>query len=196
MEETYKKFGAMEGSLGAPLGVGVGAAAAYRQTSSSALPSQQQHPMAGHNTAAYHPMAHAGVSQFAHGSVAGYCNGGLGNVGDLASYPDSVRSSTAASGWYGANPDPRYPTSKRGGAREGGTGSAGVGVLFAGGVEVCALKGIPYEALFGIMFFLKCLFPRLGRENPEFGDQFEWGKGELLQVFRESQGRKEGPLLS
>uniref|UniRef100_A0A8C6XT76 NK2 homeobox 4 n=1 Tax=Naja naja TaxID=35670 RepID=A0A8C6XT76_NAJNA len=128
MEETYKKFGAMEGSLGAPLGVGVGATA-YRQTSSSALPSQQQHPMAGHNTAAYHPMAHAGVSQFAHGSVAGYCNGGLGNVGDLASYPDSVRSSTAASGWYGANPDPRYPTISRLMGPSGAMNMAGMGAL-------------------------------------------------------------------
>ncbi|XP_015682749.1 homeobox protein Nkx-2.4 [Protobothrops mucrosquamatus] len=128
MEETYKKFGAMEGSLGAPLGVGVGATA-YRQTSSSALPSQQQHPMAGHNTAAYHPMAHAGVSQFAHGSMAGYCNGGLGNVGDLASYPDSVRSSTAASGWYGANPDPRYPTISRLMGPSGAMNMAGMGAL-------------------------------------------------------------------
>ncbi|KAK9403683.1 homeobox protein Nkx-2.4 [Crotalus adamanteus] len=128
MEETYKKFGAMEGSLGAPLGVGVGATA-YRQTSSSALPSQQQHSMAGHNTAAYHPMAHAGVSQFAHGSMAGYCNGGLGNVGDLASYPDSVRSSTAASGWYGANPDPRYPTISRLMGPSGAMNMAGMGAL-------------------------------------------------------------------
>ncbi|XP_063156258.1 homeobox protein Nkx-2.4 [Candoia aspera] len=128
MEETYKKFGAMEGSLGASLGVGVGAAA-YRQTSSSALPPQQQHPMAGHNTTAYHPMAHAGVSQFAHGSVAGYCNGGLGNVGDLASYPDSVRSSTAASGWYGANPDPRYPTISRLMGPSGAMNMAGMGAL-------------------------------------------------------------------
>ncbi|XP_026528320.1 homeobox protein Nkx-2.4 [Notechis scutatus] len=126
MEETYKKFGAMEGSLGAPLGVG---ATAYRQTSSSALQSQQQHPMAGHNTAAYHPMAHAGVSQFTHGSVAGYCNGGLGNVGDLASYPDSVRSSTAASGWYGANPDPRYPTISRLMGPSGAMNMAGMGAL-------------------------------------------------------------------
>lgn len=128
MEETYKKFGVMEGSLGAPLGVG---AAAYRQPQSAALQPQQQHPMAGHNAAAYHPMAHAGVSQFAHGPVAGYCNGGLGNVGDLAPYPDSVRSSAAASGWYGANADPRYPTSKCRGVGKG------AGLLLAAGRGGC-----------------------------------------------------------
>ncbi|XP_053169513.1 homeobox protein Nkx-2.4 isoform X1 [Hemicordylus capensis] len=126
MEETYKKFGAMEGSLGAPLGVG---AAAYRQPQNAALQPQQQHPMAGHNAAAYHPMAHAGVSQFAHGPVAGYCNGGLGNVGDLAPYPDTVRSSAAASGWYGANADPRYPTISRLMAPSGGMNVAGMGAL-------------------------------------------------------------------
>ncbi|XP_062985783.1 homeobox protein Nkx-2.4 [Elgaria multicarinata webbii] len=127
MEETYKKFGAMEGSLGAPLGVG---AAAYRQPPTAALPPQQQHPMAGgHNSAAYHSMAHAGVSQFAHGSVAGYCNGGLGNVGDLAPYPDSVRSSAAASGWYGTNADPRYPTISRLMGPSGGMNMAGMGAL-------------------------------------------------------------------
>ncbi|XP_066481993.1 homeobox protein Nkx-2.4 [Tiliqua scincoides] len=128
MEETYKKFGAMEGSLGAPLGVG---AAAYRQPQSSALQPQQQHPMAGHNAAAaaYHPMAHAGVSQFAHGPVAGYCNGGLGNVGDLAPYPDSVRSGAAASGWYGANADPRYPTISRLMGPSGGMNVASMGAL-------------------------------------------------------------------
>ncbi|XP_061492441.1 homeobox protein Nkx-2.4 isoform X1 [Rhineura floridana] len=126
MEETYKKFAAMESSLGAPLGVG---AAAYRQPPSSALQPQQQHPMAGHNAAAYHPMAHAGVSQFAHGPVAGYCNGGLGNVGDLAPYPDSVRSSAAASGWYGANADPRYPTISRLMGPSGGMNMAGMGAL-------------------------------------------------------------------
>uniref|UniRef100_A0ABM5G4I3 Homeobox protein Nkx-2.4 n=1 Tax=Pogona vitticeps TaxID=103695 RepID=A0ABM5G4I3_9SAUR len=126
MEETYKKFGAMESSLGAPLGVG---AAAYRQPQSSALQPQQQHPMAGHNTATYHPMAHAGVSQFAHGSVAGYCNGGLGNVSDLAPYSDSVRSSAAASGWYGPNADPRYPTISRLMGPTGGMNMAGMGAL-------------------------------------------------------------------
>ncbi|XP_034957189.1 homeobox protein Nkx-2.4 isoform X1 [Zootoca vivipara] len=127
MDETYKKFGAMDGSLGAPLGMG---AAAYRQPQNAALPPPpQQHPMGAHNAAAYHSMAHAGVSQFAHGPVAGYCNGGLGNVGDLAPYPDSVRGSAAASGWYGANADPRYPTISRLMGPSGGMNMAGMGAL-------------------------------------------------------------------
>ncbi|KAJ7338343.1 hypothetical protein JRQ81_011327 [Phrynocephalus forsythii] len=85
--------------------------------------------MAGHNAAAYHPMAHAGVSQFAHGSVAGYCNGGLGNVSDLSPYSDSVRSSAAASGWYGTNADPRYPTISRLMGPTGGMNMASMGAL-------------------------------------------------------------------
>uniref|UniRef100_A0A670KE84 Homeobox domain-containing protein n=1 Tax=Podarcis muralis TaxID=64176 RepID=A0A670KE84_PODMU len=119
MDETYKKFGAMDGSLGAPLGVG------------PLPPPPQQHPMGAHNAAAaaYHSMAHAGVSQFAHGPVAGYCNGGLGNVGDLAPYPDSVRGSAAASGWYGANADPRYPHDFQANGPVGGMNMAGMGAL-------------------------------------------------------------------
>lgn len=141
MEETYKKFAALDGCVASaptlPLGL---AAAAYRSPPGAAAAlqaqhqhqphhhQQQQHPMAGHGGPAYHAMAHAGVAQFAHGPVAGYCNGGLGNVADLAApYPDSVRSSSTASGWYGANADPRYPTSKRG---EGG-GKGGGAALFA-----------------------------------------------------------------
>ncbi|KAL8194281.1 UNVERIFIED_CONTAM: Homeobox protein Nkx-2.4 [Gekko kuhli] len=120
MEETYKKFGgALEGSLGGA------AAAAYRQPPP---PPHQQHPMAAHN---YHPMAHAaaGVSQFAHGPVAGYCNGGLGNVADLAPYSDGVRGGAGASGWYGANADPRYPSISRLMGPSGGMNVAGMGAL-------------------------------------------------------------------
>ncbi|XP_060110133.1 homeobox protein Nkx-2.4 [Heteronotia binoei] len=129
MEETYKKFGgALEGSLGG--------AAAYRQT-----PPQppQQHPMAAHN---YHPMAHAaaGVTQFAHGPVAGYCNGGLGNMADLAPYSDGMRGSSGASSWYGANADPRYPTISRLMGTSGGMNVAGMGAL-SGMAEVAKSLG-------------------------------------------------------
>lgn len=104
LEESYKKVG-MEGSnLGAPL-------AAYRQ-SQVAQPAMQQHPM-GHNgtvaaAAAYH-MTAAGVPQLSHTAMGGYCNG---NMGDLPPYQDTMRNSASATGWYGANPDPRFSTSK------------------------------------------------------------------------------------
>ncbi|XP_062267218.1 NK2 homeobox 4b isoform X1 [Platichthys flesus] len=51
-----------------------------------------------------------GVPQFS-GPVGGFCNGGLGNVGELPSYQDTVRGGGAAA-WYG-NPEPRYPTISR-----------------------------------------------------------------------------------
>lgn len=52
-----------------------------------------------------------GVPQFS-GAVGGFCNGGIGNVGDLPSYQETVRSGgAAAAAWY-SNPEPRYPTSK------------------------------------------------------------------------------------
>nr|XP_056718502.1 homeobox protein Nkx-2.4 [Euleptes europaea] len=120
MDEPYKKFGgALEGSLGAPLAAG--GAAAYRP------PPPPQHPMAAHN---YHPMAHpAAAPQFAHGPVAGYCNGGLGNVADLAPYSDGGRGGAGAPGWYGANADPRYPTISRLMGASGGMSVAGMGAL-------------------------------------------------------------------
>ncbi|KAM8947038.1 homeobox protein Nkx-2.4 isoform 2-T2 [Pelodytes ibericus] len=119
IEETYKKFGAMEstGNLSNPLG-------AYRQTHVSQT-GMQQHTM-GHNatvTATYH-MPH-GVSQFSHG---GYCNGGIGNMGDIPSYQETMRSNAAATGWYGANSDPRYSTSKFMGPSTG-MNMAGMGTL-------------------------------------------------------------------
>ncbi|XP_062974968.1 homeobox protein Nkx-2.1 [Elgaria multicarinata webbii] len=104
LEESYKKV-AMEGSnLGAPL-------AAYRQPQ-VAQPGMQQHPM-GHNgtvaAAAYH-MTAAGVPQLSHTAMGGYCNG---NMGDLPPYQDTMRNSASATGWYGANPDPRFSTISR-----------------------------------------------------------------------------------
>lgn len=106
IEETYKKFGGMEstGNLASPLG-------AYRQPQVSQT-GMQQHSM-GHNAtvaSTYH-MPHS-VSQFSHGAMGGYCNGSIANMGDLPSYQETIRNSAAATGWYGANPDPRYSTSK------------------------------------------------------------------------------------
>ncbi|XP_071594883.1 homeobox protein Nkx-2.4 [Heliangelus exortis] len=109
MEESYKKFGGMDGAggLGSPLGP-------YRQPPvpppAAAVP---QHVVAGPTgTAAYH-MPH-GVSQFPHGAVGGYCNGGLGNMGELPAYPEGMRSGAAGSGgWYGAGGDPRYSSISR-----------------------------------------------------------------------------------
>lgn len=129
IEETYKKFGgAMDGAppgLGAPLG-----AAAYRAPPPGPAPQgaavagmQPPHAMAGHNAAAAAATYHMppGVSQFPHSAMGGYCNGGLGNMGELPAYTDGMRggAAAAATGWYGANPDPRYSSSERG--RERGT---------------------------------------------------------------------------
>ncbi|KAM6991853.1 NK2 homeobox 4b [Tautogolabrus adspersus] len=50
-----------------------------------------------------------GVPQFS-GAVGGFCNGGIGNVGELPSYQETVRGGGAA--WY-SNPEPRYPTISR-----------------------------------------------------------------------------------
>lgn len=106
IEETYKKFSGMDGAgnLTSPLG-------AYRQPQVSQT-GMQQHSM-GHNASVattYH-MPH-GVSQFSHTAMGGYCNGSIGNMGDLPSYQESMRSSAAATGWYSANPDPRYSSSE------------------------------------------------------------------------------------
>ncbi|KAJ8275013.1 hypothetical protein COCON_G00096380 [Conger conger] len=73
----------------------------------------QQHSV-GHNAAVattYH-MPHS-VSQFSHSAMGGYCNGSIGNMGDLPSYQETMRNSAAATGWYGTNPDPRYSTTHR-----------------------------------------------------------------------------------
>ncbi|XP_063149593.1 homeobox protein Nkx-2.1 [Candoia aspera] len=120
LEESYKKV-AMEGSnLGAPL-------AAYRQPQ-VAQPAMQQHPM-GHNgtvTAAYHMAAAAGVPQLSHTAMGGYCNG---NMGDLPPYQDTMRNSASATGWYGANPDPRFSTISRFMGPSSGMNMGGMGGL-------------------------------------------------------------------
>lgn len=105
LEESYKKVSMENNNLGAPL-------TSYRQPQVSQAAMQQHHM--GHNgtvSAAYH-MTAAGVSQLSHTAMGGYCNGNLGNMGDLPSYQDGMRGSTTATGWYGANPDPRFSTSE------------------------------------------------------------------------------------
>lgn len=105
LEESYKKVSMENNNLGAPL-------TSYRQPQVSQAAMQQHHM--GHNgtvSAAYH-MTAAGVSQLSHSAMGGYCNGNLGNMGDLPSYQDGMRGSAAATGWYGANPDPRFSTSE------------------------------------------------------------------------------------
>lgn len=105
LEESYKKVSMENNNLGAPL-------TSYRQPQVSQAAMQQHHM--GHNgtvSAAYH-MTAAGVSQLSHTAMGGYCNGNLGNMGDLPSYQDGMRGSATATGWYGANPDPRFSTSE------------------------------------------------------------------------------------
>ncbi|XP_061099725.1 NK2 homeobox 4b isoform X1 [Conger conger] len=123
IEETYKKFGGMDstGSLTSPLG-------AYRQPQVSQT-SMQQHSV-GHNAAVattYH-MPHS-VSQFSHSAMGGYCNGSIGNMGDLPSYQETMRNSAAATGWYGTNPDPRYSTISRFMGPSTGMNMTGMGTL-------------------------------------------------------------------
>ncbi|CAJ0944231.1 unnamed protein product [Ranitomeya imitator] len=123
IEETYKKFGSMDntGNLSTSLG-------AYRQTHISQT-GMQQHTM-GHNatvTTTYH-MPHS-VSQFSHGAMGGYCNGSISNMGDISTYQDTMRNSAAATGWYGANPDPRYSTISRFMGPSTGMNMAGMGTL-------------------------------------------------------------------
>ncbi|XP_022606791.1 homeobox protein Nkx-2.4-like isoform X2 [Seriola dumerili] len=122
IEETYKKFSGMDGAgnLTSPLG-------AYRQPQVSQT-GMQQHSM-GHNATVattYH-MPHT-VSQFSHSAMGGYCNGSIGNMGDLPSYQESMRNS-AATGWYSANPDPRYSTISRFMGPSTGMNMTGMGSL-------------------------------------------------------------------
>ncbi|XP_067224152.1 NK2 homeobox 4a isoform X2 [Chanodichthys erythropterus] len=123
IEETYKKFSGMEstGNLTSPLG-------AYRQPQVSQT-GMQQHSM-GHNATVattYH-MPHS-VSQFSHSAMGGYCNGSIANMGDLPSYQETMRNSAAATGWYGANPDPRYSTISRFMGPSTGMNMTGMGTL-------------------------------------------------------------------
>ncbi|XP_023683219.1 thyroid transcription factor 1-like [Paramormyrops kingsleyae] len=106
LEESYKKVSMESNNLGASL-------PAYRQPQVSQAAMQQHHM--GHNgtvSATYH-MTAAGVSQLSHTAMGGYCNGNLGNMNELPPYQDSMRNSSAATGWYGANPDPRFSSISR-----------------------------------------------------------------------------------
>ncbi|XP_053192525.1 NK2 homeobox 4b [Scomber japonicus] len=118
MEDSYRRFGGMDhsaaGSLGTPLG-------AYRQT-------QVSQPAAaaaalGHGGPYHHHVSH-GVPQFS-GAVGGFCNGGIGNVGELPSYQETVRGGGAAAAWY-SNPEPRYPTISRFMGPSGGMNMSGM----------------------------------------------------------------------
>ncbi|XP_020310500.1 homeobox protein Nkx-2.4 [Oncorhynchus kisutch] len=122
IEETYRKFGGMDstGNLASSLG-------AYRQTQVSQA-GIQQHAMC-HNTgvgSTYH-MPHS-VSQFS-SAIGGYCNGSIGNMGDLPSYQDTMRNGAAATAWYSANTEPRYPTISRFMGATTGMNMTGMGTL-------------------------------------------------------------------
>ncbi|XP_030052086.1 homeobox protein Nkx-2.4 [Microcaecilia unicolor] len=138
IEETYKKFGGMDGAgnLSSPLG-------AYRQNQISQA-GMQQHAM-GHNATVattYH-MPHS-VSQFSHSAMGGYCNGSIGNMGDIPSYQDTMRNGATATGWYGANADPRYSTISRFMGPSTGMNMAGMGTLT--GIAEAAKSMAPLHA--------------------------------------------------
>ncbi|XP_006891642.1 PREDICTED: thyroid transcription factor 1-like [Elephantulus edwardii] len=122
LEESYKKVGMEGGGLGAPL-------AAYRQGQAPAA-AMQQHAVGHHGavTAAYH-MTAAGVPQLSHSAVGGYCNGNLGNMSELPPYQDTMRNSASGPGWYGANPDPRFPAISRFMGPASGMNMSGMGGL-------------------------------------------------------------------
>ncbi|KAM6162914.1 homeobox protein Nkx-2.4 [Rhynchocyon petersi] len=134
MEETYKKFGGAIDSAPAGLAVPLGAAAtAYRApppgpSAQAAVGMQPPHAMPGHGAAAAAYHMPPGVSQFSHGAMGSYCNGGLGSVGELPAYTEGVLGGTAATSWYGASPDPRYSISRFMGPSTGVT-VAGMGSL-------------------------------------------------------------------
>ncbi|XP_039638121.1 NK2 homeobox 4b isoform X1 [Perca fluviatilis] len=78
----------------------------------------------------YHHVPHHGVPQFS-GAVGGFCNGGIGNVGELPSYQETVRGGGAAAAWY-SNPEPRYPTISRFMGPPGGMNMSGMVGSLAG----------------------------------------------------------------
>ncbi|GAB5572802.1 homeobox protein Nkx-2.1 isoform X3 [Prionailurus iriomotensis] len=124
LEESYKKVGMEGGGLGAPL-------AAYRQGQAAPPAAAMQQHAVGHHgavTAAYH-MTAAGVPQLSHSAVGGYCNGNLGNMSELPPYQDTMRNSASGPGWYGANPDPRFPAITRFMGPASGMNMSGMGGL-------------------------------------------------------------------
>nr|XP_040017006.1 NK2 homeobox 4b isoform X2 [Gasterosteus aculeatus aculeatus] len=104
MEDSYRRFGGMDpaaGGIGSHMG-------AYRQP-------QVSQPAAAAALGPGGPYQHHhgphGVPQFS-GAVGGFCNSGLGNVGELPSYQETVRGGGAPAAWY-RDPEPRYPTFSR-----------------------------------------------------------------------------------
>uniref|UniRef100_A0A8C9ZEI8 NK2 homeobox 4 n=1 Tax=Sander lucioperca TaxID=283035 RepID=A0A8C9ZEI8_SANLU len=109
MEDSYRRFGGVDpaaGNLGSHLG-------SYRQQQVSHQPGMQHHQ---------HPFS---------GAVGGFCNGGIGNVGELPSYQETVRGGGAAAAWY-SNPEPRYPTISRFMGPSGGMNMSGMVGSLAG----------------------------------------------------------------
>ncbi|NXM91644.1 NKX24 protein, partial [Oenanthe oenanthe] len=83
-------------------------------------------------------------SQFAHGAVGGYCNGGLGNVGELPAYPEGMRGGAAAGGgWYGPGGDPRYSSISRFMGPSAGMNVAGLGGIAEGAKAMVPLHAAP-----------------------------------------------------
>ncbi|NXU66829.1 NKX24 protein, partial [Horornis vulcanius] len=84
-------------------------------------------------------------SQFPHGAVGGYCNGGLGNVSELPAYPEGMRGGAAAGGgWYGPGGDPRYSSISRFMGPSAGMNVAGIGSL--SGIAEGAKAIVPLHA--------------------------------------------------
>ncbi|XP_072218310.1 NK2 homeobox 4b isoform X1 [Leuresthes tenuis] len=142
MEDSYRRFGGMDpaaGSLGSPLGAYRQPQISQSGMQHHQQQAQQHQPPHLHHYHHHHHHHHLssssssasssspasaaalgpsgpyhvshGMPQFS-GPVGGFCNGGIGNVGDLPSYQETVRSGGAAAAWY-SNPEPRYPTISR-----------------------------------------------------------------------------------
>ncbi|XP_034059088.1 NK2 homeobox 4b isoform X3 [Gymnodraco acuticeps] len=119
MEESYRRFGGMEAAAGS---------LSYRQP-------QVSQPAAVGPGGPYHHHHHhvpAGVPQFS-GAVGGFCGGGIGTVGDLPSYQETVRGGGAA--WY-STPEPRYQTISRFMNPSGGMNMSGM-VSSLSGMDPC-----------------------------------------------------------
>lgn len=123
MEDSYRRFGTMDPAAGC--------FSSYRQpqVSQAGLQHQQQqhhqqqhlhhhHLSSSSSSSASAALGAGGAYHVPHGVPqfsGGFCNGGIGNVGELPSYQETVRGGGAA--WY-SNPEPRYPTSENGPASE------------------------------------------------------------------------------
>ncbi|KAM8832921.1 NK2 homeobox 4b isoform 2-T2 [Spinachia spinachia] len=107
MEDSYRRFGGMDpapGGIGSHMG-------AYRQQQVSQPAAAALGPGGPYQHHHHGPHGLHGVPQFS-GAVGGFCNGGLGNVGELPSYQETVRGGGAPAAWY-RDPEPRYPTFSR-----------------------------------------------------------------------------------